>query len=209
MRVKDVAHLMKSTILQVILISVLSVGCVSRDYSTLPSIMEGHQVTMVVEISAGTSVKIEYNALKREFLPDSIAGRVRFVDYLPYPLNYGFIPSTLQSAQRGGDGDPLDVMLLGQSLPTGTIIKVIPVAVLRTKDNGEDDDKILVIPADPSSRIVMADDFASLNMNYPSILAQLESWFLNYKGTGVITSDGWGDEAEAWAKILECRTDIK
>lgn len=209
MRVKYVAHLMKSTIIQVILISVLSVGCVSRDYSTLPSVTEDHQLTMVVEISAGTSVKIEYNALKREFFSDSIAGRVRVIDYLPYPLNYGFIPSTLQSAQKGGDGDPLDVLLLGQSLPTGTIIKVIPIAVLRMKDNGEDDDKILVIPADPSARIVMADDFASLNMNYPSVLSQLESWFLNYKGTGVMISGGWGDEAEAWAKILECRTDIK
>lgn len=207
MRVKDVVHLMKSTILQVVLISVLSVGCVSRDYSTLPSITEDHQVTMVVEISAGTSVKIEYNPLKREFLPDSIEGRVRVVDYLPYPLNYGFIPSTLQSTQKGGDGDPLDVLLLGQSLPTGTIIKVIPIAVLRIKDNGEDDDKILVIPADPSARVVQADDFASLNMNYPSILIQLEVWFVNYKRAGMITSSGWGDEAEAWAKIQDSRTD--
>ena len=201
--------MMSPRILLILVVSGLFAGCTGRDYSTLPSINEDHQVTMVVEIAAGTSVKIEYNQEKRAFLPDSIAGKVRVVDYLPYPLNYGFIPSTLQSTERGGDGDPLDVLLLGASLPTGTIIKVIPIAILRLKDEGEADEKILVIPADPSARVVQVDDFASLRMNYPSILSQLEVWFINYKGSGVITSSGWGDEAEAWAMILDCRIDQK
>lgn len=178
-------------------------GCVSRDLESLPAITEGHQLTMVVEIAAGSAEKIEYNSEKKAFLPDSVQGKVRIVDFLPYPVNYGFIPSTLQSKAKGGDGDPLDVMLIGQSLPAGSVLKVIPVGVLRLKDNGEADDKILAIPADPSQRLIAATDFATLTMNYPAILTLLNDWFVNYKGQGVTTSDGWGDEAEAWRLVID------
>ena len=41
-----------------------------------------------------------------------------------YPINYGIIPQTILPISRGGDGDPLDVVILGEKLTQGTIIKV-------------------------------------------------------------------------------------
>lgn len=197
-----------SDIFTVLLLLLIS-GCVSRDLETLPAITEGHQLTMVVEIAAGSAVKTEYSAEKRAFLPDSVQGKVRVIDFLPYPVNYGFIPSTIQPKASAGDGDPLDVMLIGQSLPSGTILRVIPLGVLRLKDHGENDDKILAIPADPSQRLIQSADFATLTLNYPAILTLLNDWFVNYKGQGVITSDGWGDEAEAWRLVIDNSTNPK
>jgi len=197
---------MKSSGLFYLLLLIFLSGCVNRDYESLPAVTDGHQVTMVVEIPAGTSVKIEYNRQRRAFLPDSVNGKVRVIDFLPYPVNYGFIPSTCQRAEDGGDGDPLDVMLIGETLPVGTIVKVLPVGVLRLKDRGETDDKILVIPADPMRRVIEADDFASLSVNYPALINILTEWFVSYKGPGLVESSGWGDESEAWQEIVRCST---
>lgn len=181
-------------------------GCSHPDYYALPATTDGQQVIMVVEIAAGTSLKTEYDNSAKRFLPDSVNGKARLIKFLPYPVNYGFIPSTLQSKEEGGDGDPLDVMMIGPALPTGTIVKVIPLGVLRLKDRGETDDKILVIAADPDQRAVEADDFSTLTLSYPAILTILEEWFVNYKGIGVTQSLGWGDDSEAWRIIDRYRS---
>jgi inorganic pyrophosphatase len=61
-----------------------------------------------------------------------------------YPGDYGFVPQTAM-----GDGDPLDVLvLLESSLFPGCILDVRPVGVLRMTDEGENDDKIVGVPAD-------------------------------------------------------------
>ena len=47
----------------------------------------------------------------------------RTVKYLPYIANYGFVPQTLYSKDLGGDGDPVDVILLGEKKKMGAVIK--------------------------------------------------------------------------------------
>jgi inorganic pyrophosphatase len=63
---------------------------------------------------------------------------------MAYPANYGILPCTW-----GGDGDPLDVLVLTRApvLP-GAVLRVRPVGVLRMRDRGEEDDKILAVPLD-------------------------------------------------------------
>jgi len=59
-----------------------------------------HEVNVVIEITQGTSNKIEYNSTWGVFVLD----RTLF-SRCYYPCNYGFIPSTMFE-----DGDPLDVL---------------------------------------------------------------------------------------------------
>jgi len=40
-------------------------------------------------------------------------GKPRVIKYLAYPGNYGMIPRTLLPKELGGDGDPLDIIMLG------------------------------------------------------------------------------------------------
>ena len=58
-----------------------------------------------------------------------------------YPANYGFIPRTFC-----GDGDPLDVLVLGQEpvLPL-TIVQARAIGAMRMRDDKGLDDKILAV----------------------------------------------------------------
>ncbi|GMN13967.1 inorganic diphosphatase [Altererythrobacter sp. MTPC7] len=65
---------------------------------------------------------------------------------LTFPANFGFIPATLAE-----DGDALDVMVLtGSPLPSGTLVGVRPVAILRMEqeENGEmvRNDRLIGVP---------------------------------------------------------------
>ena len=61
-----------------------------------------------------------------------------------YPTEYGVIPQTLED-----DGDPLDIMVLS-TFPTfpGCVISCRPIGALRLNDSGEEDNKVIAVPAD-------------------------------------------------------------
>ena len=137
-------------------------------------------VRMVVEIPAGTTDKIEYDPATGQFELD------RVIDYLPYPANYGFLEGTL-----GGDGDPLDAILLSRRLPTGSLVSGLPVAAILLTDRGEPDEKVLVIPADRRDRLNSCATWECLTSEHPDLVLILETWFQHYKGPGAMRFDGW------------------
>ena len=94
------------------------------------------EVNVVIEITQGSSNKIEYNSQFGAFVLD----RTLFSP-MYYPCNYGFIPSTLFE-----DGDPLDVLVLtSHPVPTAVVMVVRPVGVLRMGDDKGPDDKIICV----------------------------------------------------------------
>lgn len=120
---------------------------------------------------------------------------------MSYPVNYGFIPSTRMDKARSGDGDPLDVLVLAEHLPTGTVIELQPIGLLLLKDLGELDHKVLAIPADPAQRIIRATDWASFQRDYSAVRHILELFFMYYDGLGTLTVMGWGDEQAALEEV--------
>ena len=157
-------------------------------------------VNIVVEIPAGTTAKWEVTKpdglMKWEFKN----GKPRVVKYLGYPGNYGMIPKTLLPEELGGDGDPLDVILLGDPLPRGTVAKGRLIGVLRLFDRGEQDDKLVAIP--DNSPLAGAKGLPELQDKYPGVTDIIETWFSNYKGKGKMASKGFGDRPEA-EKVLQ------
>ncbi|MSU54760.1 MAG: inorganic diphosphatase [Candidatus Staskawiczbacteria bacterium] len=92
---------------------------------------------VVVEIQKGGQVKYEYDEEWHEIKVSAI-----FKNGFGFPFDYGFIPET-----RGGDGDHLDVFVLGsQSVQMGMIVECRPIGMIELIDRGEKDDKILAIP---------------------------------------------------------------
>ena len=73
-------------------------------------------VNVVVEIPSGTVAKWEVDKDDGSLRWEFEQGRPRVVDYLAYPGNYGMVPRTLLPEELGGDGDPLDVLILGQAV---------------------------------------------------------------------------------------------
>ncbi|MGH7149636.1 MAG: inorganic diphosphatase, partial [Planctomycetota bacterium] len=78
---------------------------------------ESGGVRAVVEIPAGRLDKWEVKNEDGLLHWDLKDGKPRVVKYLGYPVNYGMVPRTVLSKERGGDGDPLDILVLGASLP--------------------------------------------------------------------------------------------
>ncbi len=90
-------------------VSPLSTCDVARQPATAPD-----ELMAMIEIPAGGQVKYEF---------DEASGRMEVDRFLSmpvaYPVNYGILPCT-----RGGDGDPLDVLIM-------TRIPVDPGAIIR------------------------------------------------------------------------------
>ena len=151
-------------------------------------------INAVVEIPAGANEKweVKLDGIMRWDLKN---GGVRVVDYLGYPTNYGIAPRAILGKEIGGDGDPLDVLVLGPSLPRGTVTEVKVIGLIKLVDAGERDDKILTVRV--PGPLADADNLDDLDTKYPGVTAILKAWFENYKGPGKLQCGGFGSRREA------------
>ena len=193
-------------ILGVVLASVLS--CVSSN-KTEPEIKEklnylhdispftsDSLVNVVVEIPAGTNEKWEVNKQTgniewQQVTPDSM----RIIDYLVYPANYGFVPQTLLSETIGGDGDPVDVFILGPSIAQGRIVKAKIVGIIHMMDDSVWDSKLLAV--DITSPGFNVNSYDMLVNQYPGVIEIMKLWLSNYKGPGYVDILSVNDETDA------------
>lgn len=106
--------------------------------------IDADYVNAVIEIPRNTTAKVEVDHDSGVLRWTRRNGELRHVA-LPYPGNYGLIPRTLSPRALGGDGDPLDVLVLGAPALRGSVLRVRPIAVLRLRDSGEEDDKIIAV----------------------------------------------------------------
>ncbi len=166
-----------------------------------PAVPQEGLVNVVVEIPAGTNEKWQVSKTGESLEWELKDGKPRVVQYLSYPANYGIVPRTLLPKELGGDGDPLDIVLLGPSLKRGTIIEARAIGVLRLLDDNERDDKILAVPN--TGPLSQAADISSLHEQFPGVLLIIETWFTNYKGTGRLESRGFENAKAANSIIAE------
>ncbi|MAV66616.1 MAG: inorganic diphosphatase [Gammaproteobacteria bacterium] len=157
-------------------------------------------VNVVVEIPAGTNEKWEVSKKTGDIEWEFKKGKPRIVEYLSYPTSYGMIPKTLLSKDLGGDGDPLDVILLGAYIERGKIVKGKIIGTLRMLDGGEIDDKLLMIQN--GSPLYKVNNLEELKEQFPGSLSIIKIWFESYKGLGKIKIDGYGSVSDAM-KILD------
>ena len=97
------------------------------------------RIYAVVECLAGDRNKYEYD----KDIPGVVLDRVLHSN-VHYPGDYGFIPRSWYD-----DDDPLDVLvLIHDSTFPGCIIEARPVAFMKMDDDGEQDDKVIAVPAE-------------------------------------------------------------
>ena len=84
---------------------------------------------------------------RNKYEMDHVTGRIRLDRTLftatQYPADYGFIEGTL-----GEDGDPLDalVLLQGDPLFPGVLVRCRAIGMFQMKDEKGGDDKVLAVP---------------------------------------------------------------
>ena len=121
----------------------------------------------VIEVPKGSKNKYELDKASGMIRVD----RVLFSS-IHYPANYGFIPRTYCE-----DNDPLDVLVLGQEAVVPlTIMLAKPIGVMKMRDDGEADDKIIAVHAnDPEFS-----HYNSISELPPHRIAELRNFFENY-----------------------------
>ena len=158
-----------------------------------PGDVDAGLVNTVVEIPEGSRLKVEWDRQRAAFMLDRVEPKI-----FAKPCNYGFIPQTLVE-----DGDELDTLIIcPEPLTTGVWLEARIIGVLRFEDDGEVDDKVVVVPADnrDDDRINSLDDI-------PQLVKQLEHHFTHYKDLkkpGSTIVKGWGDADEAKAIVKQC-----
>lgn len=164
---------------------------------------EDGSVNVVIEIPAGDNDKWEVSKIDGSLRWERKNNSFRLIRYIPYVSNYGFVPQTLQPTDKGGDGDPVDVILIGEKFKRGSIIKSKIIGVLKMSDEGMADNKIIAIPL--TSKVIQSNNIQNiddLNKNYPGILDILSIWFKNYKVSGQVQIEGYDNVKEA-LKIIK------
>lgn len=159
-----------------------------------PGDIDGGVINVVVEIPTGSSHKIEWNRQLAVFQLDRVEPAI-----FAKPTNYGFIPQTLDE-----DGDELDALIITDApLTTGIFLEAKVIGVMKFEDDGEIDDKVIVVPADDRNT---GNAINSLEDVPKQLLAQIEHHFTHYKDLkkpGSTIVKGFGDAEEAKAIIHE------
>ena len=169
------------------------------DYAHVSPFDKDSLVQAVIEIPAGTIDKWELNKSNGQLEWEIVNGKPRKVNYLGYPGNYGFIPQTLLSKDQGGDGDPLDILIIGPAVERGSIQKCKIIGVLKLTDHGENDDKIIAVSQ--NSEMYKVNDILELKNEFNGVLDIVEIWFKNYKVQRLLKSKGYRGKAEALSII--------
>lgn len=156
--------------------------------------VDGGVINVVVEIPTGSNHKIEWNRELAVFELDRVEPQI-----FAKPCNYGFIPQSLDE-----DGDELDALIITeQPLTTGIFLKAKVIGVMKFVDDGEVDDKIVVVPADDRNN---GDTYNRIADLPEQLIRQIEFHFNNYKALkkpGSTTVESWGDVDEAKSVIKE------
>ena len=123
---------------------------------------------VIVEIPKGSTNKYELDKETGLLKLDRV-----LYSAVHYPADYGFIPRTYCD-----DGDPLDVLVLGQEpVYPLTIVQARAVGVMRMRDEKGIDDKIVAV----SVRDPWFADYHDKGQLPPHVLRQVRRFFEDYK----------------------------
>ena len=147
-------------------------------------------------------IEIPKDAEPVKYEVDKASGAI-FVDRIlstpmRYPCNYGYVPHTLC-----GDGDPADVLvILPLPLVPGSVIRAVPVGVLKMSDEAGSDEKLIAVPVPKIfGGYAHITDIEQVSQHW---LDRIGHFFEHYKDLEKgkwVKIEGWGNAAEA-KKIL-------
>jgi inorganic pyrophosphatase len=162
------------------------------DKTLTPGDIKNGLVNVVIEMPAGSIDKIEWHRQVAGFRIDRTN-----LSTFPVPVNYGFIPRTLND-----DNDELDVLVISDR-PIQTEVNLVAkvIGVMRLNDEGDSDDKIVSVPVGN----VLSHAINSFDDMPKEQIEKIEYYFSHYKDfirPGCTKVLGWGDIEEA-KKVIE------
>lgn len=184
-------------ILQIISILLFSKFVFANDQNLISDIKiynEDKTINAVIEIPAGTLEKWEISKDGKKIEQEINNSQIRKINYLAYPFNYGFVPQTIIPVEEGGDGDQLDIIIIGPTIKRGSIVKVKPIGAIIAVDNNELDTKIVSVAIN-DLEISQINSINDLNKNYLGLFDIILTWIENYKGEVIEIKNTIGKKA--------------
>jgi inorganic pyrophosphatase len=166
----------------------------SYPFNHLPFGKDGESINVVIEIPKGSMLKVEWRRKEEYFALDRVEPGI-----FAKPVNYGFIPQTLDE-----DGDELDVLLVtGEPLPMGVVVESRVIGLVDFEDDGENDHKVVAVPTDDRhyGKIESVDE---LGEQWKKQITHHFSHYKDLKKGGTVVRGILGAD-EAWKVIAECR----
>jgi inorganic pyrophosphatase len=137
----------------------------------LPAFDESGELNAVIDTPKGSRNKYKLDEKRRQYRLSGVlpAGAV-------FPFDFGFVPST-----RGGDGDPLDVLILmDEAAFTGCLIPARLIGVLEAeqteKGKTEENDRLIAV----ASASHEYKDVKRLDQVGKNVLDEIEHFFVSY-----------------------------
>lgn len=133
---------------------------------------DGESVNIVIETSRGARTKLAYDPQREVFVIRKILPQG-----MSFPFDFGFLPSTI-----GGDGDPLDVLvLMDEPVSAGIVVPSRLVGVIeavQTEKDGkvEENDRLVAVA-------LASELFAEVKKlsDLPApVASQIEHFFISY-----------------------------
>ncbi|MDX6611874.1 MAG: inorganic pyrophosphatase [Blastocatellia bacterium] len=144
----------------------------AKPYLELTAFDDSGDLNVIVETPKGSRNKFGY---------DETLGLFKLDGVLPagasFPFDFGFIPATV-----GGDGDPLDVLLLlDESVFTGCLVAARTLGVIEAKQKERDgatmrNDRLIAVAAKSSTH----GNLKTLLKLNSSLLEEIEYFFISY-----------------------------
>lgn len=157
--------------------------------------VKGEYITHVNEIPKGSMLKVEYDREKKIFVLDRVEPGI-----FAKPVNYGFIPRTLDE-----DGDALDTLLLmDEPLATGVVVRAKVVGVMNFEDGGENDHKVICVPGDDRHWGNVINSLEDISEQWKKQIEHHFSHYKDLKSPGSTKVLGMGNADEAWKIVEAC-----
>ncbi len=159
-----------------------------------PGDYQGGKINTVIEIPEGSFLKIEWDRGRAAFMLDRVEPSV-----YAKPVNYGFIPQTLDE-----DGDELDTLVVcDEPIPTGVWLEAKIIGVMNFEDDGDNDHKIIAVPADDRNTGDSINSLADLGERWQQKVADHFNHYKDLKKPGTTKVTGWGNVEDAKKIIAE------
>ncbi|KAL1449146.1 hypothetical protein WDU94_000371 [Cyamophila willieti] len=176
---------------------------------------------MIVEIPRWTNAKMEINLrepmnpIKQDIKNGLVRNVANVFPHHGYIWNYGAFPETWENPDvvdpltgHKGDGDPLDVLEIGERIAKrGEIIQVKVLGIIGMIDEGQTDWKVIAINVhDPNADKL--NDIGDVEKYFPGYLNATNEWLKHYKipeGKGINTLEfnGEAQNKEFALKVID------
>lgn len=188
------------SLLTVFYLLLVSTGCENGASSpppkVVPAVRDHAPYPAFIETPSGDMQTLSFNLETEVF--DTLgpeAGGLR-PDYLPYPLNAGFLP-----AHQDAGVQKLPVWVLGKRLSPGDTLSVQILGLIEYVENGTMHEDFVAVPSETGMQTIKVQRFRDFMIDYDAVRFMFETWLKNRNGIGAVSRISWMDEDKAQDKL--------